>query len=273
MASFEEEFLKREEIRSPGGYVKVVDVGQGIDGIPIILSSGWGETLEALRSVIFSVASTINRRVFAFDYAHLDNIKGRQDGFPASGYMKAHSFINLLSEKNIDKVDAIAHSEGAINIAIAAYLKPEKFNNIILINPGGMMSNDTFYKLAKRFISEFLFEPITFDTTKRFLIYSKYAISVVGYILRNPIQAFREAIGISKFKIFYLLRNIQKNGVKVSVIVDKNDILFPVEQVKSQAKKAKIKNFYLVEGGHNEIHINPDKFMGTIEKIFNSMER
>ncbi|MCR4284272.1 MAG: alpha/beta hydrolase [Parcubacteria group bacterium] len=273
MSSFEEQFLKREEIRSPGGFVKVVDINFDDNTTPVLLSSGWGETLEALKSVVFSIAKITGRRVFACDYAHLDNIKGYQDGFPASGYMKAHSFINLLDEKQVNKVDAIGHSEGAINVIIAAYLKPEKFKNIILINPSGMMHNDSFRKLVKRFLSETLFEPITIETTRKFLIYVRYVFRVVGYILRNPIQAFREAIGISRFKIFHLLRNIQKNGVKVAIVVDKNDIIFPVNQVRRQAKKAKVKDFYLVEGGHNEIHINPDKFIETINKIFISMGR
>jgi len=271
MSSFEEQFLKREEIRSPGGYIKVVDINQSGSGNPILLSSGWGETLEALKSVIFSIAKIMERRVFACDYSHLDNINGYQDGFPAGGYMKAHSFINLLDDKEVIKVDAIGHSEGAINIIIAAHLKPESFKNIILINPSGMMWNDTFYKLAKRFLTEVFFEPITLDTAKRFLIYVKYIFQVIVYILKNPIQAFREAIGISRFKIFHLLRNIQKRGVKVAIVVDKDDIIFPADQVRRQAKKAQIKNFYLVEGGHNEIHINPDRFIETINKIFISM--
>lgn len=120
MSSFEEQFLKREEIRSPGGFVKVVDINLNDNTVPILFSCGWGETLEALESVIFSIYKIMERRVFACDYSHLDNIKGYQDGFPASGYMKAHSFINLLNDKEVDKIDAIGHSEGAINIIIAA---------------------------------------------------------------------------------------------------------------------------------------------------------
>jgi len=272
MLSFKEQFLKREEIMSPGGYIKVVDINPTDNATPILLSSGWGETLEVLRSVIFSIVEIMDRRVFACDYSHLDNIKGYQDDFPASGYMKAHSFINLLDEKEIDKVDAIGHSEGAINIVIAAYLKPERFKNIILVNPSGMMRGDTFYKLTKRFLLETLFEPITFKSIEKFLIYIKYIYRVIGYVIRNPMQAFREAIGVSRFKIFRLLKNIQKKGVKVSIVVDKNDIIFPAEQVKRSAKRAKIKNFYMVEGGHNEIHINSDKLIETINKIFISME-
>lgn len=134
-----------------------------------------------------------------------------------------------------------------------------------------MMWNDTFYKLTKRFLLEVLFEPITLKSIKRFLIYIKYISRVIGYVLRNPIQAFREAIGISRFRIFHLLKNIQKKGVKVAIVADKNDIIFPAEQVRRSAKKAKVKDFYLVEGGHNEIHINPDKFIETINKIFISM--
>lgn len=273
MSSFEEQFLKREEIRSPGGFVKVVDINRNDNVTPILLSSGWGETLEALKSVVFSIAKIMGRRVFACDYSHLDNIKGYKDGFPASGYMKAHSFINLLNEKGIDKIDAIAHSEGAINIIIASYLNPERFKKIILVNPSGMMRNDTFYKLVKRFLSETLFEPITLDTAKIFLIYIRYMFRVITYVFRNPIQSLREAIGISRFKIFYLLRNIQKNGVRVAIVVNKNDIIFPAWQVKKSARKAKVKDFYLVEGGHNEIHINPEKFTETINKIFISMDK
>lgn len=266
MVILDKQHFQKERMESLGGFVSIADITSPIHGedAPIFLACGWSETLDMLKDTLFSIHKIMGRRVLALDYSYLDDTRLADKHFPPNDYLKAQSLIALLEKKGIDQIDVIAHSEGAIITAIAACLRPEKFRKILFISPAGMLQNDNFSYLIFRFLKDTIFELSASFRHKTFLVYTNYIKHSLIYIFRNPIQSTKEAFGISKFKILHLLRRIQDSGVSVIIIQHKEDIVFPVDKVKAMARKAGIKNFYLVEGEHNEIHANPEKFISMI---------
>lgn len=257
--------FQKEEMDSLGGSVSVIDVtSDSCDGIPVFLACGWSETLGMLENTIFIISKIINRRILSLDYSRLDDTHVADKRFPANDYLKARALISLIEKKNIDKVDVIAHSEGAIIVTIAAYLKPKKFRKILFIAPAGFLPYDNFYYLVFRFLKDTLYELSFSFQQKTFFAYVKYLKHSLIYIFRNPIQSAKEAFGISKFKITPLLREIQDKGVDIAVIQHKEDVIFPTKKTQKIIEKTTIKNFYLAEGGHNDIHSNPEKFANMI---------
>ncbi len=74
--------------------------------------------------------------------------------YPKEEVRKALNILGVLEEKDVEKTDVIAHSEGAVNTLIAASLYPEKFRNIVLFGPAGLIGEDTFTRLFQGFLGQ-----------------------------------------------------------------------------------------------------------------------
>ncbi|MBI3630948.1 MAG: alpha/beta hydrolase [Candidatus Sungbacteria bacterium] len=62
---------------------------------------------------------------------------------------KVAALLKTLDEKDIAQTDIVAHSEGAIYGVMAALLRPERFRNLVLVDPAGMVGEDTQTRLVK----------------------------------------------------------------------------------------------------------------------------
>jgi len=259
--NFNEQFSKREKIKSDGGIVGIIEVTpkNPKSSIPVFLSSGWAEAPDMLKGVIHSIFNK-GYKVLACDYSHLDNTSDIDSKFPPNAHIKALSMLKIFTDKKINNINVVAHSEGAINVAIAAYLKPEIFNKIILVAPAGMTGGDTFYKLASRFSVSLFNEG---DSNSISWVHIK---NILRYIIYNPIQALAEAVGISNFKISTILKDLKKRGVEVHIIHGKNDKVFEMGKLKKMALSSNLK-IHESSGGHNEIHNYPDRVINLVEEI------
>lgn len=261
--TLEELFNLRNEIETEYGPIKVVDIAttfENEDATPILLSCGWSETLESIKETIFYIAETSGRRVIAVDYTALTYGHPTASGLPRSAQAKAVAFLTLFKKKDIPIIDAIAHSEGAINIIAAAEMSPVSFRKITLIAPAGMMTEDDFFHLAVRFLKNLFY---TIQHKKRG-IYSinpvNYTKRILLYFLANPVQTFTEAFGIARFSMIPLVKRLQDNGKNVEIILSSRDTVFPCKNVDQIIHKYNINNVSIIEGGHNEFHENPALF-------------
>ena len=165
--SFEKQFSNRETIEVLDGKVEVVDIiPENLEKeIPVLFASGWGNTIKSYKDSM-KIMSEKGRRVLGVEHARQgiseNSLKNEQTDetkkYPIEELRKAFSILAVINKKNIEKIDVIAHSEGAINTAIAASIEPEKFSRIVFLNPAGMIGKDNFYTLTKRYISNNLKE-------------------------------------------------------------------------------------------------------------------
>ncbi|MFM2357394.1 MAG: hypothetical protein RJA61_131 [Candidatus Parcubacteria bacterium] len=269
MIWFEQQFNKREKIESYAGTVEFLDITSPYvrTSHTVFIIFGWGETFQSVKPTLASIASR-GYRVIVGMYERLDKNIRNTDRHPAVEYVKAQAIADILKYKNIQKIDVIAHSEGAIIASLLVQLKPGIIKSLTLISPAGLASNINVQKISFKFLV-YLF--------KEFLLYLRgeykagliYIGGLFRYIFLNPIQSFREIIGISTFKINPILNKLNKKGGSIFMIYSSKDSLFSSSEIEAVFKEIKFKKIYEISGVHNELHLHPGKLVDVFDDIFN----
>jgi len=278
-SSFEQQFWqKKERFAFPHGQVSVVDVRPETltDQIPILIAPGWSEDCQTYIKTL-RTAFNLGRRALSLEYSRLDGDAIKSEEYPEVELRKALLILDALKKKGIDKADVIAHSEGAINVLIAAMLKPEQFRNMVLDKPAGLIGKDTKSALTDRFIG-MLFEdaiispPLFTDPTSLIRVCERIA----WYAAVNPASVTEEMDAIATFEITDLMKALHDRGIMFSVISGVDDPLFPVsKQIKHMQENGAppIGGYYPVVGGHNELSIHPREHAALAINALDSLQR
>lgn len=281
----------REHFIINGAQVESVDINPENPNA-VLVAPGWGATMESFEPG-FEILAKKGRRVISLDHprkggdipdSHNEDVekwykeKGQKyPDWPSEELRKANTILGLLDQKKLEKVDVIAHSEGAINVCIAAMLHPEKFTGrtIILYSPAGLIGKDSIFRLQKgagantastKSISEF---PITYAETE----YLKSTTHITpDYMKANPIRALKETWAISQARIEDMLRYLREKGIRIIVVGAKDDTMFPMAGMQQNVKKGFIDGFVSVIGGHMQIQVHPEIFMSAVETMLPKSE-
>lgn len=271
---FYKQFEQRKKINIPGGNIEIVDVSPENlkTEVPTMFSPGWGNTPEALKASMAELV-TSGRRVLTVDHPRYGGEVEENNEYTDEELRKALSILATIQESGVEKVDTIGYSEGGINTIIAASLAPEKFRNIVLVDPGGMVGKTSFMTLLKRF-SKFMaktgIETITKPETKKNInIATK---ELFKYFLKNPSRALKESSEIATYEIQEKLEELRKKGIGISVIHGVDDDVFPMEEVQNKTGKEHVDGFYSVKGGHAEIVQHPEKYMDLVDDALDKLE-
>jgi pimeloyl-ACP methyl ester carboxylesterase len=269
-----EESFERYIVKTNGGDIEVFKIQhENFESRPIILIPGWGESFDSIKEFAFKLSESLSKTVCVPDYANLDlyssDFKCQEHGdmnLPATEKLRAkaiHDFILSNPELFNEGFVLIAHSEGAITATFLAYLHKDKnISPLILIAPAGIVQK-SFWQLIKDFNHYFflrMFEAIkTNNRTAK-----KYYLSSLIYIIKNPLQLFRDAKGISQSNIVPLLNNLSKDGLRVELILQNHDTLFIKEEVNKSNLSASI---HEIDGSHAQVHIEPEEVIELIKSI------
>ncbi len=163
--SFDEQFKNSDFVQLGGAKIKIVNLRpeHPISDIPILLAPGWSETTATYKNSLKHIFAR-NDQVISLDHPRRGKAPGAEALDNANRAInpeivsrpelhKAQNIIAALEGSNVKKVDTIAHSEGAINVAIAASLRPDLFRNIVFVSPSGMLSKDNLAKELGRYSS------------------------------------------------------------------------------------------------------------------------
>ncbi|MFH1192401.1 MAG: alpha/beta fold hydrolase [bacterium] len=277
LENFEEQFKKKDIVEIDGKKIGVVDIKPQTPktDVPVFICPGWAENSSVFKKNILTMAE-LGRETFFIDSAHGINIKETKentDNFPEAELRKVEAFIKVLEEKNIDKIDAVAHSEGGIYLIIAAILYPEKFRNLVLVDPAGIIGKDSFIGLAKRFSADLINE------TKRGIKEPniigpiiKKTYEAAKAIIANPKRSMDEVFAIAKTQTEDLLKELKEKGIGISIIHAVDDKAFPIDNVQENITKDDVNGFYSVKGTHNEIILNPEKYTKLVDFALTAME-
>ncbi len=282
---FEEQFDKRETIKSDGMIVRFIDIsppGESID-IPIFIVHGWVEDHLIFKEVLRSFYEK-KRRVFFLDYLSRDKeIVGKSYSksnsllsktIPLVELRKAEAILTVIKSKNISQFDAVFHSEGGINGVIAAVIHPEKFRNIILIDPGGLIGKDSILRLAWRFIMEiiqWIKESIRKPSERKELMQIEKEILV--HIVRSPLISIKETGAIANGDSTRMLRALHHQGIGVAIIHSISDRVFPMDKIREIIDDGMVDYFYPVEGNHIELIVEPQKYVNLIIRAIDEVEQ
>jgi pimeloyl-ACP methyl ester carboxylesterase len=151
-------FARVEKYEVAGGTAEVVDVRpeNPKTEIPVFFAPAWGCSTEVYKPALEELSKT-HRRVVSSNHPRiggsLENLVPDEiiNQYPTETLRKSLNILGVLEQKGVGKTDIIAHSEGAINTVIAATLHPEKFRNIVLFAPAGLIGKDKFTRLLQGF--------------------------------------------------------------------------------------------------------------------------
>lgn len=275
--SFREQFKDSRTLDGFAGKAELFDLNppETSDQVPVLLIQGWGETAATHQQSLKTIFESSRRALFV-NFPRRDGVR-LISHYPEVELRKAESISSAMARSRINRVDVIAHSEGAISATIAAELNPNKFRNIVFVDPAGLIGRDSTVKLAARFAWMLSKDAVRlvkgFGPRSEML---KAATEAAKYFASNPAGALKEANAISSANIYEMLENLSKVGIRISVIHGVNDTLFPMKRVlKTAGEKGGIDTigFYSVKGDHREISTHPGKYMALALNAIQDLNR
>lgn len=281
---FDVQFSNTQTVDLSQGRVRIVDVvpPQLVDSTPILIAPGWSEDPQTYKKTL-EVFYKQKRRGISFAHLGRGTADIEMEGYPEVELRKAQDLLSVMELREVGQVDGVFHSEGAINGLIAATLYPERFRNIVLDKPAGIVGKDGNARLTGRFTKLLLKEaferkPFSFtDPTN-----SVSSVLRTGNYLARHRELFTELSAMTTQDITEMMYNLEEKGIMFAIIAGPSDPLFPVarqlehlRQVRQKKdKKLPFEGYYSVRGGHNELSIHAkDHALLAVDALTNLQRR
>lgn len=267
-----QQFDSPEKVEFGDKAIEVVDVTpeSSKTETATLMMPGFSATSEALKDAILRTAEA-GRRVISFKEPHGIDVTQRETELPEAEARKLELILQLVEKKGLDKVNVISNSESAIYVTAAAALYPEKFENIVFIEPAGLIGEDSFMELLKRFVQDAK-EQGRQDKSKEKVKYPSPASVGIKSVLSDLFASIKEVKAIAHSNIAPALEQVHKSGIGVSIIHAVDDKIFPIERVQKMVKADMIDGFYSVSGTHNSIY-SYEPFGRAAEAALSALEK
>jgi len=240
--------------------------------VPVLFAPGWSNSPETLRPSL-DVLVENGLRTISFAHSRKSELLESPEGVSKEELQKALTIIGILEEKGIEKTDLVGYSEGGINGLIAASLFPEKFRNIVLVDPAGMVGKNSLLSLPVNMTKELCGSVAAAIRDKKFRQpVVSVAKDILTHIRKNPMMSFREVHEISQAEVLEMMQELRKKSVGISVISGTDDKVFPMDEIQKNLKKESVDGFYSVSGGHAEIILHPQQYMGLVAEALRALE-
>lgn len=272
--NFRQQFGKREFLDSPYGKIEIEDVRpyKSTSSLPILFAPGWRETPELLKECMKEVYIK-GRRVIALRHpVKLTKPRNIHGNYPLIEYQKADTLLRVIKYKKLKRVDAIAHSEGGVNLTIAASIRPDKFRNLVLVTPAGLMGKDSLFRLSLGFLQHLR----ELSGMKILHIKTLRSSQDEKNILKRFNTLVKECSAMTSYDIHPLLIRLKKHSIKIAVLAGEKDTVFPLEKVKrhlikiSQPPHYGFAYFGIKKGGH-ELYAKPKRNISRIFEVLNKL--
>ena len=269
MLNFETQFDTKKRVDFYGRSISFVDVTPSIlkSSTPIIIAPGWGETPMTFRDLMHLLFNA-GFRVISMTHPRQDLKLITKNNISRLESQKAEIILAVLKSLNIEKVNVVAHSEGAINTVIAAHMAPYLFKDILLVGPGGLVENEGFIELVGRFIGNLIqggSRVFTDSVARTHMLRS--GLETFKYFLMNPVMGLLEGSAISRTHLQYFLIDLHAHNISMGVILGTDDIVFPLKKMKSLTDLPWI-DFHSVKGDHSDIYARPNDYVAIFKQRF-----
>lgn len=220
--------------------------------IPTIIMPGFSATPEALKDSILRTAED-GRRVISAYAPHGIEVAEQRSDLPEAEMRKLELLLTLIEAKGLEKVNVISNSEASIYVTAAAVLYPEKFSNIVYVEPAGLIGDDSFFQLLRRTHQD-IQEEKKHKASQTMVKFPSPSNVGPKSIMAGIGASIKEIQAIAKADITPGLIAIHEAGVGVSIIHAVDDKIFPMDRVQQMLKAHMIHGLYSVKGTHNSIY-------------------
>lgn len=247
---------------------------------PVFLLKGWGLTARSLRGVLQGLYVG-GRRALAINNPNgIDSTEFEApDEIKKVELEKVAALFAAMDAKKIEQTDIVAHSEGCLQAVYAAMLRPKKVRNLVLIDPAGMIGQDSRLALAirtfkddraaRKFANEGKYGNA--DLAKANMEYGAKGMTKV--VKENFKEMMIDATGaITKSDIIESLKYLRAEGVKISIIHAVDDELFPMKMLLGNASKDMADGFYSIKGTHNQVGLYEGKNLDLVNGALDNLE-
>jgi pimeloyl-ACP methyl ester carboxylesterase len=243
---------------------------------PTVFLPGWGATPRGYKENILGLAR-LKRRVLSLDAphgitAHTPEIADKAK-IPDAALRKISALFKLLEYKGLERVNIVAHSEAGLYTTFAATLYPEKFKNIVLVNPAGLTSEDSPLRALNGFrleLANYLARNVKSAPLRDRML--KVARDAASVIMLNPRLSLEEALSTIRTQVNDELKALKKQGVRVSLIHGVDDNLFPPPMIQNSATADQFAGVYSVAGGHTGLIEEPEQYTRLIDEALSALD-
>jgi len=225
--SFKDQLAQTETFKGPGG--TVIKFATAMPELvsnprPVVVLPAYTKSIRdmmPLTQTVFDLGRPTIGLHFVDQGTRRNGNPYRVDHYPETYDREAADAVALLTELRYGIVDVVAPSHAAViapKMAIQTHNADSgpKINNMLLINPGGLILGDTVSALQNR----------------------TYEMMVGNGLITQPVadRLLSESVTQEDAVLPYtgeLLRGLAFAGHGIAVLVAENDPIFPAEQVKS----------------------------------------
>ena len=250
---------------------------------PVFFGTGWSASRGVYEATILGIADRGCRVLSMFAPHGIDTDPGFGKGdktYAAAELRKAAAMLRALEEKDVEQIDIVAHSESAIWSLIVATMHPEKVRNIVLIDPAGLIDEDSTVRLAVSFCLDIVQGALNKEKLPHPKIErsvqpgsSQDLLGALKNMMSDPMLSLKGALAIRDADIRDLLENLKAQGKRIAIIQGARDVIFPMERMQRVVNTKQVDGFYSVYGAHNEINSNPEAYIHVIDHALDWLER
>jgi pimeloyl-ACP methyl ester carboxylesterase len=282
--SFEKQFEEKALLQTAYGIIETVDATPPVpkESVPVLFAPGWRETPE-LEKVCLQEVYASGRRVVTLRHTPVIYGAEADHNLPVIEVQKAKTLLTVIDEKSMEQVDIITHSEGAINVAIAATMQSEKFRHLVLVTPAGLGGKSSIPQISFGFARHIARSSSQIPRIKAGLM--KKSHHVEATVLNSIKTTLQEGAAIASFDIFPLLMELRAQGIKIAVLFGERDTVFPIRKVRRHltrhmeqlsglspyTKKEFGFDIFATKPGGHELYTNSHQIMQQVLELLDAL--
>jgi pimeloyl-ACP methyl ester carboxylesterase len=250
---------------------------------PAFFGTGWSASRGVYEASMLGISGKGRRvlSVFAPHGIDTDPNFGKGDRtYAAAELRKAAAMLRTLEEKGVEQLDIVAHSESALWTLIVATMHPEKIRNIVLIDPAGLIDEDSTVRLATSFCLDIVQGALNKEKLPRPEIERSVKpgsptdlFGALKNMAGDPMRSLKEVLALRDADIRGILEDLKAQGKHIAIIQGARDVIFPMERMQRVVNTKQVDGFYSVYGAHNEINSNPEAYITVIDHALDALEK